>query len=118
MHRYAALLSTFLIQAFFFDADVTTLSFDSVMTNVFIGAAVANIVLFPVQYVQALLLDAHTVHICACRDDACSVYFLSFCLSDALLIAGDIEQWLHLLMPNVYLIYFFSFLATGTSCLS
>ena len=47
---YAALLSTFLVQAFFLDVNAGAQTFSTIMTNVFIGAAVANVVLFPVQY--------------------------------------------------------------------
>ena len=48
--RYAAVLSTFLVQAFSFDSDPDAdKSFGTILTNVFVGAIMANVLLFPVQ---------------------------------------------------------------------
>jgi len=55
---YASLLSTFLVQAFFFDTDSGggPASFATIMTNTFIGAFVANFLLFPVQYLLPFMI--------------------------------------------------------------
>eukprot|EP00750_Incisomonas_marina_P005736 INCI14106.1.p1 GENE.INCI14106.1~~INCI14106.1.p1 ORF type:complete len:1091 (-),score=238.03 INCI14106.1:1586-4858(-) len=53
---YAALLSTFLVQAFFLETDQASKGFGDIMTNVFVGAAVANTILFPVQYLLPFMI--------------------------------------------------------------
>jgi len=51
LNRYAAVLSTFLVQTFMLDTEAESGSFATTLVNTFIGAAFANILLFPVQYV-------------------------------------------------------------------
>ena len=53
---YGGFISTFLVQAFLFDADTNAdRSFATAIENVLIGALFANVVLFPIQYVLPVL---------------------------------------------------------------
>ena len=50
---YGGFISTFLVQAFLFDADTTVdQTFQTTVENTLIGALFANVVLFPIQYVR------------------------------------------------------------------